>query len=507
MGDGCRRGAQSSIDPARRNAQRGTPENARRRIITIRTHVPLKTKLAYGLGGFAFGVKENGFSVFLAFFYNQVIGLPAGPVGIAIALALLVDAFVDPFVGHLSDRTNSKWGRRLPWLYVSAIPIALGWLALWNPPDWGEGPLLVYLFFSCVAVRAAVSCNEVPGLALAPEITNDYHERTMVLRYRFLFAFMGGMVMYLLTFAFLLTPDPPAYPTGQLNPDGYPRFAIVGALMMAVPILLSAYALHAKYGKRHELPVGVTEDHSLKAILQTIKIRPFLILLTAALFAFAGQGLAFAMGNYVLLHVWGFNQADFIYYGLALLAGMVGAFLILPFVSRRMEKSNAAAMFALIGLTAGAMPYALRFIGVFPPNGTLAMMVLFLTLTATSLGSGSAVVMLTSSMMADVTDWSEEQTGQRREGLFFAGYFFTQKCVTALGIFLTTSILTAIQFPVSAQQGQVPAEIVDRLAIIFPCVIVILGSLAALSYRHFPITYKQHQEIMRRLAVREGIFD
>lgn len=470
-------------------------------------HVPLKTKLSYGLGGFAFGVKENGFSVFLAFFYNQVIGLPAGPVGIVIALALLVDAFVDPFVGHLSDRTNGKWGRRHPWLYFSSIPIALGWLAIWNPPDWGQGALLAYLFVSCVAVRAAVSCNEVPGLALAPEITRDYHERTMVLRYRLLFAFFGGLTMYVMTFGVLLTPDPPLYQNGQLNPNGYPRFAIVGALMMAIPIILSALALHRQFAKPRLLPEGVAEDHSLSALFETVRIRPFMILLMAGVFAFAGQGLAFAMSNYLLLHVWGFSQANFIYYGISLLVGTVGAFFIMPVVSRHMEKGNAAAMFAIIGLIAGSTPYALRLLDLFPANGTPAMLILFLTLTGLSLGCGAAVIMLTSSMMADITDWSEDVTGQRREGLFFAGYFFTQKCVTALGIFITMTILSAIAFPETARQGEVSEVVLTRLATVFPCVMIILGLFAALCYRHFPITHDQHQETLRRIAVRAGTID
>ena len=99
-----------------------------------RGRVPLGTKLSYGLGAIAYGIKDNGYSVFLLLFYNQVVGLPANAVGTIIGLALVFDAFIDPLIGHFSDRTHTRWGRRHPWLYASALPIALSWLMLWRPP-------------------------------------------------------------------------------------------------------------------------------------------------------------------------------------------------------------------------------------------------------------------------------------------------------------------------------------------------------------------------------------
>src|ERR1700741_3960444 len=136
--------------------------------MTQAARVPMGTKLSYGFGAVAYGIKDNGFSVFLLLFYNQVVGLPADRVGLAIMIALLVDAFIDPVVGHLSDQTHTKWGRRHPWLYLSAIPIALVWLLLWNPPEPSADMQFAYLVGIAICVRAVVSCYEVPSLALAP---------------------------------------------------------------------------------------------------------------------------------------------------------------------------------------------------------------------------------------------------------------------------------------------------------------------------------------------------
>lgn len=97
----------------------------------------LRAKLIYGFGSIAFGVKDQGFSTFLLFFYNQVIGLPAIAVGSAIAVALLADAFLDPVIGQLSDNLRTRWGRRHPLMYASAIPLAVSYWFLWNPPAIG----------------------------------------------------------------------------------------------------------------------------------------------------------------------------------------------------------------------------------------------------------------------------------------------------------------------------------------------------------------------------------
>ena len=97
--------------------------------------VPILTKLAYGFGAIAYGVKNNGFDFFLLLFYSQILGVDAELVGLALLIALVFDAFSDPFVGYLSDNTRSRWGRRHPWMYFSAIPVSVAYFFLWSPPE------------------------------------------------------------------------------------------------------------------------------------------------------------------------------------------------------------------------------------------------------------------------------------------------------------------------------------------------------------------------------------
>ena len=139
--------------------------------MTISTdRVPLHIKLFHGIGSIAYGVKDNGFSTFLLLFYNQVIGLDARLVSLALMLALFVDAFADPIIGHLSDRTYTKWGKRLPWLYIAPIPLGLAWILLWAAPASLGGWIFAYLLVIAIMVRVLVSCCEVPSASLIPEL-------------------------------------------------------------------------------------------------------------------------------------------------------------------------------------------------------------------------------------------------------------------------------------------------------------------------------------------------
>ena len=465
------------------------------------TGIPLRTKLAYGFGAVAYGIKDNGFSVFLLLFYNQVIGLPADQVGLAIMIALLVDALIDPIVGHLSDQTHSRWGRRHPWLYASAIPIAIVWIALWNPPAASQGVVLAYLIIVAILVRAALSCYEVPSLALAPEITRDYHERTIVLRYRFLFGWAGGLVMLMLAFGVLLTPEP-GHPVGQLNPAGYHRFAAVGAGAMLIAVIVSALGTHKLLARLpasepERLPLGAT----FRAIFHTLANRPFLTLMAAGIFAFANQGITFALANYLLLYVWEFPAMAFIIYAMTLFGGVVLAFIAAPILSRRFDKKGAAAVCTLLSLILGTLPYWLRLAGLFPANGTPLAMPLFLLFVGLSTGAGVSVMILTTSMMADVTEASEARTGKRNEGLFFAGYFFMQKCVTGVGIFLSGTLLALIGFPAVAHPGTVAPEVIDRLMLSFATLTVLFGLAGAWCYTKFPFGRAEHEQRLRQLAV------
>lgn len=165
--------------------------------------LPLRTRLAYGVGATAFGVKDGGFGFFLLLFYSQVLGLDAATVGLAITIALILDAISDPIVGYWTDNLRSQWGRRHPFMAASLIPVAVCYYLLWSPPtDWSKDALFWYLLVCAVLVRLFVTLFETPNSAMGPELTEDYDQRSGLLSYRFFFGWSGGNLMTVLTLFF-----------------------------------------------------------------------------------------------------------------------------------------------------------------------------------------------------------------------------------------------------------------------------------------------------------------
>ena len=144
-------------------------------------------KLAHGFGAAAFGIKNNGFDYFLLLFYGTVIGLEPGLVGLAILIALVFDAVSDPLVGYWSDNFRSKWGRRHPFMYAAALPVAFSYFLLWNPPELSQTGLFLYLTCLAVLIRTFITFYETPSSALIPELSTDYDERTSLQSYRLFF--------------------------------------------------------------------------------------------------------------------------------------------------------------------------------------------------------------------------------------------------------------------------------------------------------------------------------
>jgi glycoside/pentoside/hexuronide:cation symporter, GPH family len=460
------------------------------------------TMLAYGFGAVAYGVKDFGFSTFLLFFFNQVMGLPAAEVGLAIMCALLLDAFIDPAIGFLSDRTRSRWGRRHPWMYASAIPIALGWLLLWNPPELAHGAMLVWVFAMSVIVRTAVSAYEVPSQALSPELSADYDERTRIMAYRYLFGWAGGLGMLIVSYTWLLAPAP-GQASGLLNRESYLGFSIAGAAAMFVAIMVSALGTHHEI---RQLPRAEIERKPLGASFrelgETVRNRAFATLMGAGFCYYSAQGISFALSNYLYTHVWRFDLVDgaFQLLGVSLFVGVVIAFVIAPRVARRIGKPAAAMSFMAAAAMLLASPYLLRLAGLFPEPGDPAMLPLLFTIFTINAACGVSSTILGASMMADVVEHSEIDTGRRSEGVFFAGAFFIQKCCSGFGIFASGYILGMVGFPEAAEPGTVPAATVDELTIVFALLYIGLGLGAAFLYRRFPFGKAEHTARIEVLA-------
>ncbi|WP_426258077.1 MFS transporter [Sphingomonas sp. DC1600-2] len=451
-----------------------------------------RSRWSFGLGSIAYGVKDSGFATFLLLFYNQVIGLPAGLVGVAIMAALVVEAFVDPLVGYLSDHTRGRWGRRHPWMYASALPVAIGWLLLWNPPHWSHAALGFYVFGSALLVRIALSAFEIPSSALGPELSSDYDERTRMFSYRYLFGWGGGLAMLALAYGVFLVPDA-THPVGILNRNGYAGMATLAAVVMAVSIVLSSIGLH------HEIPLLPQIPKSRETLaehfadfLRTVRNRGFLILMAAGVFAYTAQGVSFALSTYMYQFVWQFAGRDFNWLSLALMIGALGAFFLAPALTKGGDKPRIGMIASFGAAVLLVSPYVLRLAGWFPEPGSPLLLPVLLTIFAANTACGVSAFILGAAMLSDVVEESEVRTGKRSEGVFFAGGFFVQKLVGGLGIFMASAILAFAQFPQGARPGMVPTETLDRLTIVFIALELAFYGMAGLCYARFPFGRADH---------------
>ena len=464
--------------------------------------LPAGVTLSYGFGSVAYGVKDAGFGTFLLLYYNQVVGVNPGTVGLVIMLALVLDAFVDPAVGLLSDRTRSRWGRRHPWMYASALPIALGWLLLWNPPASLAGPAkLVWLFVTAVVVRSAVSCYEVPSQALTPELSQDYDDRTRITAYRYLFGWLGGLTILILAYRVFLVPAP-GHPNGLLNPDGYHRLALASVGLMVVAILASALGTHREIARLPRTAAAASQSfaQTLRELWDTMHNRGFVVLMLAGVCAYTNQGISYALSTYFYNYVWQFDRAALGLLPLALFAGAGAAFLVAPRVGRRTSKPRAACAFVLVGTVFHTMPYCLRFAGMLPPPGSPALVPLLFAIFAIATTLTVSAFILGASMMADVVEDSQARTGRRNEGVFFAGSFFVQKCTSGIGIAAAGLILILADFPKAAQPGRVPVATLDRLTLLFVLVYAAIALVAALLFTRFPFGRAEHDARIAQLA-------
>ncbi|WP_422059198.1 MFS transporter [Sphingopyxis sp.] len=466
--------------------------------MTTAAKLPLRLKLGHGLGSIAYGVKDNGFSTFLLIYYNQVLGMDAKLVSFALLVALVLDAFVDPVVGHMSDRTYTRWGRRLPWLYLAPIPLGIAWLFLWAPTD----PAHIsfgYLVGVAFVVRALVSACEVPSVALVPELTRDYDERTGLMRFRYLFGWAGGLLMLFLAYGVFLVPDA-EHKVGQLNPVGYWKYGLFGGLLMAAAVLLSAAAQH-RWAAR--LPERKPEPFSLGAAFSEIREAfshpAFLVLFFAGALAYTSQGITFSIANYLYLYVWRFSQDAFQLYPLLLFLSVIGSFFLVAPMHKRWGKRWSAIGSGLLGVGFWVTPFALRYVDAWPTEGsvqsTAGLFAFFFFANVFSV-----IVMISgSSMIADIVEASEVETGKRTEGTFFAGNFFMQKCATGLGIFATGMIVSLAGMPEKAQPGAVDKQVIDDLTLYYCAIILVLAIVSSMIFTRFPIERADHEARLKLL--------
>ena len=460
----------------------------------------MSTNILYGVGSIAFGVHQFALTSALLLFFNQVVGLPAAWVGAAMMVTLIFDAITDPLIGEWSDHTRSRWGRRHPFMYASAVPAAVAFYFLFSPPlGWSQGHLLIYMALMLVTVRVLLSLYEIPSSALGPELTLDYDERTSLMSSRFFFGTLGGAGMSVLALQVFLRKDA-THPLGLLNRAGYSQTAIAAGIAIFLSIMISCLGTHRFIASPAQEPkVRATWREKLKEVSGTLTNRSFLALSISGVVGAVATGLRQGLDFYISAYFWELTPAQMSYLAIAALLAAFGGVVLAPAISRWFGKKAAMIGVFFASAFASVTHIILRLLGLMPANGTRALFTIVLVFTFIAAILGLSGFIIATSMMADVVEDAAVSTGQRSEGLLFAANGLIAKCVIGVGTFLSGLILAWISFPQHATPGQVNPAILHHLGVVFVPIVTIFSAIAIAVLLRYDIDRTRHQRNVAKL--------
>ena len=425
-------------------------------------------KLGYGMGDAASNFFFQAFNVFLLIYYTDVFGLAPAAVGTMFLVTKMIDAFSDPAMGLLADRTNTRWGKYRPYLLTMAVPYGLLGYAMFVGPDLSPEGKLVYAYITYSLMMLAYTAINIPYSALMGVISPSSDERVKVSAYRFVCAYGAGWLV--LTFVNPLKN----ILGGADEAEGY-RLTMM--LFAVFSILLFWWTFATTKERVQPSSVKPNLVAELKALGQNL---PWIALFVSGVFslmqvAVRGAGTPYYFKYFVgddgTPIFWVFDQTA-IFLSLGTLALILGVTLTRP-LTRRFEKHH-----LMIALTVLSTLTSASFFFV-PPDQFLAM----LALNCLGTFIAGPLAPLVFAMNADCADYGEWRSGRRTTGLIYSGGGFAAKLGLAVGAGLSGYILALFGFVANQPQAE-PALLGIRLMFtLFPAVLSLLGAAAILFYR------------------------
>tara|TARA_R110000787_G_scaffold74486_6_gene165535 strand:- start:8013 stop:9470 length:1458 start_codon:yes stop_codon:yes gene_type:complete len=464
------------------------------------------TRLAFGVGGVADGVKNNGFDYFLLFFYSQVLGVPAAHVAVALFIALIVDAVSDPVVGYWSDNFRSRFGRRHPFMYAAMLPVAIAYYFAWNPPAGLTGSdLFPWLVTLTITVRLLFTVYEVPQNALAAELTSDYDARTSLMSYRYFFAWVGGLSIQIALLALLLRPTE-TDPSGFFNIDGWHTYGLWASIVIFLAVLATTLGTHSHIPHLKAAPPQrkMTIATIFREILETVSNRSFRALFLATLFGLLASGISASLNQYINGLFWEFTTDQTAKLTVAVYISAVIALVLAPIIGKTLGKKRGAIIIGILAFTIAPAPVLARVFGLMPPNGTDLLFNIVISVTIFDLALIIVTQMLMGSMIADIVEDSELQTGRRSEGIFFAGISFIRKLAQGSGVMLAAIVLSIASITPGMRPGAVPEEQLRVLGLGYAASLLTIWMLMIGCVSFYRISREGHEANLKALSERDG---
>lgn len=462
----------------------------------LRPSLTLPVKIAYGAGDLGAGLTSQFLAFFLLSFLIYVAGMDPIVAGSVLAFGKVWDAINDPLVGMLSDRTKTRWGRRYPWMFITAIPFGLSYYLIWISP-FADGTSDSSKFWYYVVVTTIFqmffTTTNLPYTALTAEMSRDYDEGTDLTSFRLAFSVGGGVAILII-----------AGVLGQLISDDAQRYMISGIVGGVISVLSIYWCIFGTIGYMEKK--AAFEGRSLNATAQTDELqesfltqlksvlsnRPFLFVVGIYMFSWLALQITAAVIPFYAKSWMGTDES--------LVALLVqGPAIIMMFVcarlSKRIGKKNLYFLGSGLWIIVQSALYFLQ-------PGQLN--ILYGLCILASFGVATAYI-VPWSILPDVIDLDELNTGRRREGTFYSFMTLLQKFGLAIGLFLVGAALDASGFDKdSVIQSDSALNAIRFFMGPVPLMLVVCGVVLVYFY---PVTREFHAEVMLKLAERRLLED
>ncbi len=445
--------------------------------------VTLREKIGYGFGDAASSMFWKIFSFYLAIFYTDVFGISAVAAGTMLLVTRVWDTAIDPVMGVIGDRTNTKWGKFRPYLLWVAIPFGIIGVLLFTTPDVGATGKLIYAYITYTLMMMAYTAINVPYASLLGVMTPDPNVRTTLASYRMVFAFGGSLLVVA-----IYQPLVDLFKTTTSVTTAY-QLAMVVIGAVAVLLFFFTFA----WTKERVTPPK-SQQNSLKDdfknLLQNI---PWFILLGAGvmtlIFNSVRDGVAMYYFKYYIIDdtAVALSKMTFTFSTLYFLLGqafnMLGVIMATP-ISAKIGKRKTF-MYAMIGAA------ILSSLFLFCTKENVAMVYVLQAMTSFCAG---IIFPLLWSMYADTADYSEWKTGRRATGLVFSASSMSQKLGWTLGGSLTLWLLGIFGFQANVEQSPETITGIKYMLSIIPAI----GALVSGIFMYF---YKLDEKTLKIIEI------
>lgn len=435
-------------------------------------------KIGYGLGDFGFNFYWTTIASFLAAFYTDVFGISAAAAGTVFLVTRIIDAFTDPMMGAIADRTRSRWGKFRPWLLFGGLPMAAAGVLTFTTPDLGEGGKLVWAYATYSVFMLLYTMLNTPYSALSGVMTASSQERTTLISARFIFAFTCGALVNKYTLSLV------EYFGADNEIRGWQMTMVLYGVLAAIIFAITFFTTR----ERIEPPANQAPTHPLRDIRDLLGNRPWIILFILAMVIM----MTFTMragSAYYYFHYY-VERKDLLpsYLFWQMIAYAAGA-LLAPVMTRYIDKAK---LLMLLMGTVGVLSILFYFV---PKDMIWAMFTLNI-LISLALGPKSP---LTWSMYADTADYNEWKNGRRATAMTFSAATFAQKLGGSLGSAGMLWILAAIGYVAKEAQSGASQTGIALLQTAIPGLFAILAVVVIAFYN---LTGQQLQKIQDELEAR-----